>query len=100
MFLVSAISIFATVFCIENNITAEIPISLIGLSVVFPVVITIRASFRRRDLALGRYGKITANLASIYMAAKYHHNNKSKTQTTNLIELREAIVGVLSLIHI
>ena len=70
MFLVSAISIFAGVFCIENNITAEIPISLIGLSVVFPVVFTIGASFRRRDLALKRYGKITANLASIYMAAK------------------------------
>lgn len=66
MFLVSAISVFATVFCSENNITAEIPISLIGLSVVFPVVFTIGASFRRRDLALERYGKITANLASIY----------------------------------
>ena len=100
MFLVSAISIFATVFCIENNITAEIPISLIGLSVVFPVVFTIGASFRRRDLALERYGKITANLASIYMAAKYHHNNKSKAQTTNLIELREAIVGVFDCIKL
>ena len=67
MFLVIAISIFAAVFCIENNITAEIPISLIGPSVVFPVVFTIGASFRRRDLALERYGKISANLASAYI---------------------------------
>ena len=34
------------------------------------------------------------------MAAKYHHNNKSKAQTTNLIELREAIVGAFDCIKL
>ena len=96
---VSAISILATVFCIERGIFAEIPISLIGLSVVFPVVFTIGASFRRRDVAIEQYGKLSANLSALYMISKFHQDNDEETINIDLVELRKIINGLFEKIQ-
>ena len=60
----------ATIYCIENEFVTEIPISLIGLAVVFPLVFTIGTAFQRRDLALKEYGAINSNFAEIVVFAK------------------------------
>lgn len=69
-FLIITISMGATASCEYLSIVGEMPTSLIGLAVVFPLVFSINASFQRRDEALQQYGIINANLASLYFAHK------------------------------
>mgnify|MGYP001421197881 FL=1 len=69
-FLIIATSIGATASCEYFSIVGDMPTSLIGLAVVFPLVFSINASFQRRDEALQQYGTINANLASLYFAHK------------------------------
>ena len=69
-FLIIATSIGATASCEYFSIVGDMPTSLIGLAVVFPLVFSINASFQRRDEALQHYGTINANLASLYFAHK------------------------------
>ena len=69
-FIISGLSIAATATCEYLLIVGDMPMSLIGLAVVFPLVFSINASFQRRDEALNQYGKINANLASLYFAHK------------------------------
>ena len=64
-FIISGLSIAATATCEYLLIVGDMPMSLIGLAVVFPLVFSINASFQRRDEALNQYGKINANLASL-----------------------------------
>ena len=97
---VCSLSILATVVCVENNLSAEIPVSLIGLTVVFPLVFTIAASFNRRDLALQQYGRITANLSSIFMTAEYHQQRDPKQKYCDLRALRQTIMRLLELIKL
>ena len=68
-FIISALSIAATATCEYLSIVGDMPTSLIGLAVVFPLVFSINASFQRRE-ELNQYGKINANLASLYFAHK------------------------------
>ena len=74
-FLISGLSIAATATCEYLLIVGDMPMSLIGLAVVFPLVFSINASFQRRDEALNQYGKINANLASLYFAHKEWANS-------------------------
>ena len=77
-FIISALSIAATATCEYLSIVGDMPTSLIGLAVVFPLVFSINASFQRRDEALNQYGKINANLASLYFAHKgWANSNQS-----------------------
>ena len=58
--LISIISLVATFFCGYFQIIAEMPLSLIGLAVVFPIVFSINSAFQRRDRALEYYGIINS----------------------------------------
>ena len=95
--LVSLGSVCSTVFCIEYEFITEIPISLIGLAVVFPLVFTIGTAFQRRDLALKEYGAINSNFAAIFFIAK-NWQNKSKGNSCDLTSLNKNICKLFDLI--
>ncbi|MAS68842.1 MAG: hypothetical protein CMC43_05880 [Flavobacteriaceae bacterium] len=69
---ISIVSVIATFFCGYFSFTCEMPASLIGIAVVFPLVFTINASFQRRDQALNEYGVLNSQLVSLYLAHKIH----------------------------
>lgn len=95
--LVASAAVAATVFCIEYEYSTEIPISLIGLAVVFPLVFTIGTAFQRRDLALKEYGAINSNLATIFFTAK-NWNHENKTYNCDLDELKKTTLILFELI--
>ena len=80
VFLIATISLLATFLCAHFDLTGDMPTSLIGIAVVFPIVFSINTAFQRRDRALELYGVINANLASIFFNrinwCKYNKLNK------------------------
>ena len=95
---VSIISIFATYVCNKFNIIGDMPTSLIGIAVVFPIVFSINSAFHRRDRALELYGNINSNLASILFAhvnwCKFIKQKKSKVREEILIIIRDLLESV------
>jgi predicted membrane chloride channel (bestrophin family) len=67
-FVVSLLAIGSTALCLHLDLEAEIPTGLIGLAVVFPIVFSINAAYRRREEALGFFGDLKAHAMSIYYA--------------------------------
>lgn len=67
-FAVTVLAIASTYACVSFNILAEIPTSLIGLAVVFPIVFSINAAYKRREDALLSFAGIKANAVSLYYA--------------------------------
>jgi len=49
--IVTLLAVGATFFCRRYGLQAEIPAGLIGLAVVFPIVFSINAAYRRREEA-------------------------------------------------
>ena len=95
--LISIISLVATFFCGYFQIIAEMPLSLIGLAVVFPIVFSINSAFQRRDRALEYYGIINSNLVSIYFA---HCNWPKKIEARNSYKIKLIIFELLDLIKL
>ena len=83
VFLIAIISLLTTFLCGHFGLTGDMPTSLIGIAVVFPIVFSINTAFQRRDRALELYGVINANLVSIFFNhihwCKYNKLNKTDT---------------------
>ena len=96
--LIAIISLLATFLCGHFDIIGNMPTSLIGIAVVFPIVFSINTAFQRRDRALELYGAINANLASIFFNyinwCKYNKLNKEEISK----ELKNYNLKLLSLI--
>ena len=66
--IVTLLAIASTFVCQTFNVLAEIPTGLIGLAVVFPIVFSINAAYKRREDALMSFSGIKANAVSLYYA--------------------------------
>ena len=58
----------STYLCHRMEWQAEIPTGLIGLAVVFPIVFSINAAYRRREEALRYFGDLKAHAMAVYLA--------------------------------
>ena len=74
--LIVFVSLLATYLCDYLELIGDMPTSLIGIAVVFPIVFSINSAFQRRDKALEHYGIINANLASIFFTYNSWSENK------------------------
>jgi predicted membrane chloride channel (bestrophin family) len=66
--LVTLLALASTYLCLRFKWTADIPTNLIGLAVVFPIVFSINAAYKRREEALGFHGSIKAHSIALYYA--------------------------------
>jgi len=66
--IVTGLSIASTLACRSFGITAEFPLTLIAIAVVFPIVFSIGGAYKRREAALDDYAAIKANGRAIYFA--------------------------------
>ncbi len=65
---VTLLALASTWACLHFDWAADIPAGLIGLAVVFPIVFSINAAYRRREEALRYYSGIKAHGVALYLA--------------------------------
>jgi predicted membrane chloride channel (bestrophin family) len=67
---ISALAVLSTWICLEYRIIADFPLTLIATAIVFPLVFSIGASYKRREKALEEYGAIKSHGRALYLAAR------------------------------
>ena len=82
----------ATYLCITFNIVVELPTGLIGIAIVFPIVFSINAAYRRREEALRAFGCLKAHAVALFYAHRdWVPNNGSEHQE----RFRELVTDLL-----
>ena len=66
--IVAILAALSTYLCITLNLSADMPTGLIGVAIVFPIVFSINASYKRREEALKYMASLKAHAVSIYYA--------------------------------
>ena len=66
--IVTALALISTYFCRRFNLAAEMPTGLIGVAIVFPIVFSINAAYRRREEALRYFASYKAHALALYYA--------------------------------
>jgi predicted membrane chloride channel (bestrophin family) len=68
--IIASLSILATYFAIRYGITAEFPLTLIGIAIVFPIVFSLAEAYKRREKALDQYGSLKAHGRILFFASR------------------------------
>lgn len=89
---ISALAVASTYFCIKYGITAEFPLPLILIAVVFPIVFSIDAAYKRREAALDHYADIKAHVKAIYLSVRDWRADASEAE---LQKAREMLARML-----
>jgi len=63
---VTLLAVVSTYLCLRYELIADVPTGLIGLAVVFPIVFSINAAYRRREEALSHFGEIKGYAVALY----------------------------------
>jgi len=59
--IVILLALIATYFCYKCEVFIDLPTAIIGIAIVFPIVFSINAAYRRREEALGYYSSVKAH---------------------------------------
>ena len=65
---VVSLAVISTFVCLHFGWQADVPAGLIGLAVVFPIVFSINAAYRRREEVLRYFGGVKACAVALYYA--------------------------------
>lgn len=68
--IVAGLSVAATATCRYYGVTADYPLTLIAIAIVFPIVFSIGGAYKRREAALDDYASLKAHGRAIYFAAR------------------------------
>ena len=68
--IITLLSITSTWICIRYELTAEFPLTLVGIAIVFPIVFSINSAYTRRERALSYLADFHAHTIALYMAAR------------------------------
>ncbi len=66
--IVGGLAVGCTWLCLRFNLAADIPTSLLGIAVIFPIVFAINAAFRRRERSLGWLADMKGAVMSLFFA--------------------------------
>jgi hypothetical protein len=77
------------------GIVADMPQTVIGIAVVFPIVFSIGSAFQRRENALKDYSNLKAHCRSIYLSARdwFDDNNTEQTEEVKLL-LQKLLISI------
>ena len=67
-FIVVALACIATFLCLEYEVYIDLPTALIGIAIVFPIVFSINAAYRRREDALKYFSSLKGHAIALYYA--------------------------------
>jgi hypothetical protein len=94
--LVITLSLLATYACLQLNFIIDLPTGIIGIAVVFPIVFSINAAYRRREEALGYFASLKAHAAALYYA---HRDWPPHDGSSHAQRLTGIITNLLQVIH-
>jgi len=66
--IVTLLALASTWLCRRLGLAADMPTGLIGVAIVFPIVFSINAAYRRREEALRHFASLKAHAAALYFA--------------------------------
>ncbi len=68
--LVASLAVLSTWLCKQSGWSADFPLTIIGIAVVFPIVFSISGAYKRRETALKHYGTMKAFGRAIFLASR------------------------------
>lgn len=86
---IASLAVASTALCLQFNIIAEFPLTLIATSIVFPIVFSIGGAYKRRETALREYAAIKGYLRAIYFAGRDWLANPKPQNVTKLRDIIE-----------
>ena len=86
-FIILILSLAATHLCLYFDIIFEMPTSLIGIAIVFPIVFSINAAYRRREEALTFLASFKASAVSLYYSHRDWVPGDNKPHTERISKL-------------
>jgi hypothetical protein len=69
-FIITSAAILSTWACRKLGLTADFPLTLVGVAIVFPIVFSIGGAYKRREAALREYGSLKAHGRALYFASR------------------------------
>lgn len=82
--LISALAVTSTALCIHFKFEAEFPLTLVAMSIVFPIVFSIGGAYKRREAALREYAAIKGYLRAIYFVSRDWLDNPKPENVTKM----------------
>src|SRR6056300_115784 len=96
--LVLVISVITVYLAYRLNINFSIDLTLISIAIIFPLVFSIRGSFRRREKALEHLSQFRSALKTVhcFIMSKNELSEEFKNEFSSLIvEISENVLGHL-----
>ncbi len=94
--IVISLSVIATYLCILYDVAVELPTTLISVAIVFPIVFSINAAYRRREEALRAFASLKAHAVALFYAHRdWVPNDSSEHQS----RIKELIIRLLQAIQ-
>lgn len=90
---ITILSLLATYFCMSYGIMADLPQTVIGIAVVFPIVFSIGSAYQRRENALRDYSNLKAHSRSIYLSSRDWFETEAEPEHQD--EIKKIILNLL-----
>ena len=90
------ISLVTTFIAYEFDINFNVDLTLISIAVIFPLVFTIRGSFRRREKALEHLSQFRSSLKTVhyFVLSNPKLSEENKNEASNiLLEISKDVMG-------
>jgi predicted membrane chloride channel (bestrophin family) len=98
--ILTGISIALTFVCLHYGIIADLPLTLLGIAVVFPIVFSISEAYKRRETALAMYGNLKAHSRALFFATRDWLEVVEKSDTEQIkILLHDVLISCRDLLH-
>ena len=94
--IVILLSCAATYVCFRYDVVVDLPTSLIGIAIVFPIVFSINAAYKRREEALGNFGSMKAHAVALFFA---HRDWTPQGNSQHTVRIKELINRLLNAVH-
>jgi len=89
--IVTVLSVSSTWVCFRYGLTADFPLTLVGIAIVFPIVFSISSAYNRRERALSYLADFKAHSLALFHASKDWIDTPSKDFEKNI---REELIGL------
>lgn len=84
---VTAFAVASTYLCGRFGFTADFPLTLLGIAIVFPIVFSIGGAYKRREAALDDYATIKAHGRALYFATRDWIPENDEAAQREILEL-------------
>jgi predicted membrane chloride channel (bestrophin family) len=89
--IISLLSLTSTYICIVAEVPVDIPSSILGVAIVFPIVFSINAAYRRREEALSFLASFKSHAVALYWAHRDWLKAPDPTHTARFTGLVQAL---------